>query len=61
MKCPGSGAYPTNFDGELTRCDQCGRSLTLTRGGLVPGHSTERPGAKLLPRGEAVVDGRRTG
>lgn len=60
--CTGSGAFPTNYDGETTVCDVCGRRLRLHVGGWVPHH---KPKAKtsspsMLPRGEAVIDGRRT-
>ncbi|AQT78301.1 hypothetical protein B1R94_02200 [Mycolicibacterium litorale] len=58
----GAGAFPTNFDGEHTVCDTCGRTLKLDRAGLVPRHKPTGPKPpKLLPRGEAIVDGRRCG
>lgn len=61
-RCAESGEFPTNYDGEITRCPQCGRKLKLDRGGRVPKHNTTPPKApKLLPRGESWVDGRRCG
>lgn len=60
--CQGSQAFPTNYDGETTRCDECGRTLRLHINGRLPRHNPARPAApKLLPRGEAVIDGRRAG
>lgn len=37
--CPAGGSFPDNFDGEFTRCGNCGRRLNLDRGGLVPRHN----------------------
>ena len=61
--CRGSAGFPTNFDGENTVCDICGRTLPLRRDGLLPKHTSTPPPRRhdLLPRGEAIIDGRRTG
>lgn len=62
MNCPESGAFPSNYDGEVTRCPGCNRRLKLDRGGRVPNHNTTpTKSPKLLPRGESVVDGRLCG
>ena len=59
-KCPGSTSFPTNFDGESSKCDKCGRVLTLTRQGLLPTHPPkDKRRHELLPSGEYSIDGRR--
>ena len=37
--CDGSQRFPTNFDGEHTRCPVCDRLLFLRHDGLVPEHT----------------------
>lgn len=61
--CAGSRTFPTNYDGTTTTCIECGRTLRLNIGGLVPNHSktSKKSTPKLLPRGEAIIDGRRVG
>lgn len=39
-RCSGSNAFPDNFDGEFTKCGQCGRTMNLDPSGRVPRHNT---------------------
>lgn len=49
MICDGSGEFPTNFDGEFTRCNTCKRRLKLCPKGLVPKHHRKEDGPTLHP------------
>ena len=37
--CSGSNTFPDNFDGEFTKCGECGRTMNLSPGGRVPSHN----------------------
>lgn len=52
-KCAGSQAFPTNYDGEFTRCDACGRRLRLHVSGVLPAHNAAGPvlHPTVVPRG----------
>lgn len=55
--CPGSQGFPSNYDGESTVCDACGRKLHLARNGRLPSHNTtaKKVRVRLMPRGEARI------
>ena len=42
MKCTGSQAFPTAYNGENTRCPVCHRLLKLGVNGKVPNHNDLR-------------------
>jgi hypothetical protein len=46
VRCSGSMAFPTNYNGEFTRCRECGRKMKLHVNGRVPNHN--RPDCGLF-------------
>jgi hypothetical protein len=37
--CAGSQSFPDNYDGEFTRCSECGRKMKLHVNGKLPHHN----------------------
>jgi hypothetical protein len=38
-KCEGSQSFPTEYDGEFTRCQYCKRKMKLHVNGKLPNHN----------------------
>jgi hypothetical protein len=57
-RCRGSQRFPTNYDGEFTRCPMCRRKLKLHRNGKVPQHNiypSRRETKERIPGGGRIV------